>query len=199
MNFHQIKLKISAASFSQFPTEDIPHIVFAGRSNAGKSSLINKILNRKNFARTSAKPGKTATINFYELDGKAYLADLPGYGFASVSKQEQEKWGVFINDYLTTCEKIAVLFLLADIRHKPSREDKVMCEFLKSKGISFIIIATKSDKISAGKVGEQVLMIANEFQISQEYIIPFSTVTGQNVEKVKEIIEELGEAEEEKV
>ncbi len=189
MNFHKVELVISAVKKSQFVGGDLPEIVFAGRSNVGKSSLINKVLNRKNFARTSSTPGKTATINYYLLDGCVHLVALPGYGIAKVSKEKKRTWGVFIEDYFKFSENIALVFSLVDIRHDPSADDMDMVGFLKASGLPFVVIATKSDKLSKTAAGESLVNIRKKLELSDETpVIAFSAKTGQGRDEIIEII-----------
>ena len=150
MNFQNVEFLISAASKENFPTKRLPEIAFAGKSNVGKSSLINALMNRKALARTSAQPGKTQTINFYNINKELYYVDLPGYGYAKVSQTEKEKWGKMIENYLHKSKMLKCVFLLVDIRHEPSAEDKEMGMFLRQAGIPFTVVATKADKISRG-------------------------------------------------
>ncbi|MBQ3379409.1 MAG: YihA family ribosome biogenesis GTP-binding protein [Clostridia bacterium] len=192
MNFHKVELAISAAHKSQFIKSGLPEIVFAGRSNVGKSSLINKVLNRKNFARTSSTPGKTATINYYLLDGKVYLVDLPGYGFAKVSKEKKRTWGVFIEDYFRLSKNIELVFSLVDIRHDPTNDDIAMAEFLKAAEIPFMVVATKADKLSKTAASESVANIREKLALSEDTeVISFSAKTGQGCKEIVDIINEF--------
>lgn len=189
MNLHNVKLAISAASRAQFLNAGRPELVFVGRSNVGKSSLINKVLNRRNFARTSSTPGKTATINYFDVDGKIYLVDLPGYGYAKVSKDRQKTWGKFIEDYFKYSKDIALVFSLIDIRHNPTKDDIMMVEYLKSMGFPFIVIATKADKISKKAVEESIQNIRACLNLSEEtHTIAFSASSGQGREEILSII-----------
>ena len=175
---------------SKLPENLLPEFAFAGRSNVGKSSLINKLVNRKALARTSSQPGKTQTINFFLLNGEFYFVDLPGYGYAKVSKELQAKWGKMIERYLTRSRQLKMIFLLVDIRHEPSAGDKQMYEWVKSNEIPAVIIATKADKISRSQLQKQLAMIRKELGGAKETIIPFSKETGQGVDDVYKVMEE---------
>ena len=175
---------------SKLPENLLPEFAFAGRSNVGKSSLINKLVNRKALARTSSQPGKTQTINFFLLNGEFYFVDLPGYGYAKVSKELQAKWGKMIERYLTRSRQLKIIFLLVDIRHEPSAGDKQMYEWVKSNEIPAVIIATKADKISRSQLQKQLAMIRKELGGAKETIIPFSKETGQGYDEVWKVMEE---------
>ena len=180
LNTHNADLLLSATNKSHYPQDDIPEIAMAGRSNVGKSSFINGILNRKNLARTSSKPGKTQLLNFFDIDGQLRFVDVPGYGYAKVSKKEREKWGKMIEEYLTTRENLKAVVSLVDIRHEPSEDDLMMYEFLKHYNIPTLVIATKADKIPRGK-WQQHEKVAKETLrlISDDELIIFSAETGQ--------------------
>ena len=151
INTHNAEILLSAANKSHYPEDELPEIALAGRSNVGKSSFINTMLNRKNLARTSGKPGKTQLLNFFNIDDKMRFVDVPGYGYARVSKKEREKWGRMIEEYLTTRENLRAVVSLVDLRHDPTADDVQMYEFLKYYEIPVIIVATKADKIPRGK------------------------------------------------
>ena len=151
INTHNADILLSAANKSHYPQDEIPEVALAGRSNVGKSSFINTLLNRKNLARTSGKPGKTQLLNFFNIDDKLRLVDVPGYGYARVSKKEREKWGRMIEEYLTSRENLKAVVSLVDFRHEPSADDVQMYEFLKYYEIPVILVATKADKIPRGK------------------------------------------------
>ncbi len=169
------KFEISAVSKKQYPSKGIPEIVLAGKSNVGKSSFINTLINRKSLARTSSEPGKTRQINFYNIDEKFYFVDLPGYGYSKMSKQEQEKVGKFIEEYLFSRENIAKILLLLDIRHKPNENDKLMYDYIRSTKRPYLIIANKADKIAITKVDEAVQEIRQSLNLSdKEIVLPFS-------------------------
>lgn len=178
MNLNKTSLVISAVNKSQYPQTNLREIALVGRSNVGKSSLINTIINRKNFARTSSSPGKTRTINFYDVDGKLFLVDLPGYGYANISKSQQEKWGEMIEGYLKTRENIACIILIIDIRHEPSKQDVQMYEWLKYFGYKTIIVCTKSDKVSKSEANRNINTIKKNLGLGEnDTIIKFSSQT----------------------
>ena len=190
MNLNNVELLISAVKRAQYPDNKLPEIAFAGRSNVGKSSLINKILNRKSLARVSAKPGKTATINFYNIDKTMNIVDLPGYGFARVSPQEKKKWGLMIDEYLKTRENLKQVILLVDSRHKPTVDDKVMINFIRNVCDRCVVVATKFDKLKKSEQQKNLMTIINELQLDgDDIIIPFSTVTGVGREEFWEYVE----------
>lgn len=184
INTHNADILLSAANKSHYPQDDIPEVALAGRSNVGKSSFINTLLNRKNLARTSGKPGKTQLLNFFNIDDKLRLVDVPGYGYASVSKKEREKWGRMIEEYLTSRENLKAVVSLVDFRHEPSADDVQMYEFLKYYEIPVILVATKADKIPRGKWNKHESMIKKklDFDTSDSFII-FSSVTKEGLEK----------------
>lgn len=184
INTHNADILLSAANKSHYPQDDIPEVALAGRSNVGKSSFINTLLNRKNLARTSGKPGKTQLLNFFNIDDKLRLVDVPGYGYARVSKKEREKWGRMIEEYLTSRENLKAVVSLVDFRHEPSADDVQMYEFLKYYDIPVILVVTKADKIPRGKWNKHESMIKKklDFDTSDSFII-FSSVTKEGLEK----------------
>ena len=184
INTHNADILLSAANKSHYPQDDIPEVALAGRSNVGKSSFINTLLNRKNLARTSGKPGKTQLLNFFNVDDKLRLVDVPGYGYARVSKKEREKWGRMIEEYLTSRENLKAVVSLVDFRHETSADDVQMYEFLKYYEIPVILVATKADKIPRGKWNKHESMIKKklDFDTSDSFII-FSSVTKEGLEK----------------
>lgn len=170
------EFKISAVSPTQYPNDDLPQIVLVGKSNVGKSSFINTMVNRKKLARTSSEPGKTRQINFYNMDNKFYFVDLPGYGYSKMSKQEQVKVGGFIEEYLNTSKNIALVIFLIDIRHLPSENDKLMYRYIIDSERPCIIIANKADKIAVTKVDNQVKTLQNTLNPLKDLsFIPFSS------------------------
>jgi GTP-binding protein len=194
MNLNNASLLISAVKESQYPKTKMPEVAFAGRSNVGKSSFINKILNRKNLARTSGKPGKTATINFYNIDNTLMLVDLPGYGYAEVSKAEKEKWAEMINHYLYTRENLMTTFLVVDSRHKPSADDLKMYEFLKDNQGCVIVIATKVDKVKKSELEKNLELIKTSLSLDEDdVLIPFSAEKGVGVEDAWEVLYDVVE------
>lgn len=192
MNLHNADIKVSAVSPSQYPKTNYPEFAFAGRSNVGKSSLINKLLNRKALARVSSTPGKTITINFYNVDDTIFLVDLPGYGYASRSKSEIKKWGAMIETYLNGRQQIYQVFLLVDSRHKPTDNDKMMLEWIRNYQESVVVIATKSDKLSKRQLEENLNMIYSELSLTDDdVLVPFSTKNDEGKYTVWDIIELL--------
>ena len=181
---------------SKLPENGQIEVAFAGKSNVGKSSLINGLMNRKSLARTSSAPGKTQTINFYNVNDAMYLVDLPGYGYAKTSASEKEKWGKMIENYLHTSKKLQAVFLLIDIRHDPSANDKQMYDWVLHNGFSPIIIATKLDKIKRSQVQKQVKAIKQGLQVEKgTLVIPFSAETKQGREEIWSVIEGFLDAE----
>ncbi len=177
---------------SKLPENTRPEVAFAGKSNVGKSSLINALMQRKALARTSAQPGKTQTINFYNINNAMYLVDLPGYGYAKASQSEKEKWGQMIENYLHQSKQLRAVFLLIDIRHAPSANDKQMYDWIVYQGYDPIIIATKLDKINRSQVAKQVKLIRTELGVKPgTQILPFSAQTKQGREEIWELMETL--------
>ena len=175
---------------SKLPKNDKTEYAFAGKSNVGKSSLINALMNRKSLARTSSTPGKTQTINFYNINGEFYFVDLPGYGFAKVSKTEQAKWGKMIEDYLEGSPKLKEVFLLVDIRHEAGANDAMMYNWIIEKGYTPIIIATKSDKIKRSQLQKQLKLVRTSLGADESAtIIPFSSVTKDGRDEIYKILE----------
>ena len=174
---------------SILPENQMPEVAFAGKSNVGKSSLINGLLNRKSLARTSQEPGKTQTINFYNVNKELYFVDLPGYGFAKVSKETQEKWGKMIERYLQTSKQLKAVMLLIDIRHEPSANDKNMYDWIVYNGYQPIIIATKLDKINRSQLQKHIKMIKTALHVLPDTtVIPFSAKTKQGRDEILELI-----------
>ena len=174
MIIKNINLETVCGITSKLPENDKPEIAFAGKSNVGKSSLINALMNRKSYARISATPGKTQTINFYNINDEMYLVDLPGYGYAKVSQQEKEKWGKMIERYLHSSKQLRAVFLLIDIRHEPSANDKMMYDWVVSQGYNPIIIATKQDKLKRSQIDKHVRMLRQGLKlVPGTRIIPF--------------------------
>lgn len=190
MKVNQAEIVMSAVSKAQYPDTHLKEIALAGRSNVGKSSFINTLLGRKNLARTSSKPGKTQTLNFYLIENQFYFVDVPGYGYAKVSKKERAKWGKMIDEYLLEREELEVVVSLVDFRHEPSKEDCQMYQFLKYYDIPVIVVATKADKIPRGKWNKHESMIkkALDFDKEDDFII-FSSVTKQGKEEAWQAIE----------
>ncbi|KMK74634.1 ribosome biogenesis GTP-binding protein YihA/YsxC [Alkalihalobacillus pseudalcaliphilus] len=184
MKVTQVELATVAVKPEQYPTTLLPEVALAGRSNVGKSSFINKMINRKALARTSGRPGKTQTLNFYMVNELLYFVDVPGYGFAKVSKKEREAWGKMIETYLQSREPLKAVIQLIDLRHKPSEDDKLMYNWLKHFGIPVIIVATKSDKIPKGKWQKHQKVIEKELEKDpSDPVVLFSSETGQGKEE----------------
>ncbi len=192
MKIRSAEIVMSAVKKEQYPQKNIPEIAFAGRSNVGKSSTMNKLLNRKKLARTSATPGKTQTINFYEINNQFYFVDLPGYGYAKVSKKSQEQWGKMIETYLYDRSNLLEVLQLIDIRHIPTKQDQEMYRWIKARGFNGIVVATKLDKISKGQRQKQLSIIRKSLQMTDEAIlIPISTETREGIEELWEIITKI--------
>ncbi len=192
MVIKQVSLETVCGVTSVLPKNTRAEVAFAGKSNVGKSSLINGLMNRKSLARTSAQPGKTQTINFYNVNDTLYLVDLPGYGYAKVSQSEKEKWGKLIERYLHGSKQLRVVFLLVDIRHEPGENDRTMYEWICANGYEPIIIATKLDKIRRSQLSKQLKLIREGLQTRPgTQILPYSAVTKQGREEIWSVIEEL--------
>ena len=192
MVIKNVNLETVCGITSKLPDNELPEIAFAGKSNVGKSSLINALMNRKSYARISAKPGKTQTINFYNINEAVYLVDLPGYGYAKVSEQEKIQWGQLIERYLHGSKQLKAVFLLIDIRHDPSGNDKMMYDWIVAQGYNPIIIATKLDKIKRSQIQKQVKAIKEGLKLQPgTVVIPFSAETKQGREEIWELAEEV--------
>lgn len=189
MNYNKAEFEKSYGISSQLPPSNIPEIVFSGKSNVGKSSLLNKLFNRKQLARTSSVPGKTVTINFFDVDGIKFV-DLPGYGYAKISKQERDRFGELMEGYFQTGRNIKLVVQLVDMRHKPTQDDLGMIDFLNQMEIPYIIVMTKSDKLKVKEYQKRLVESKNELEIAGDVpIIPFSSVKGEGVEQIKAYIE----------
>ena len=185
MKIRSSEIEVSAIRKEQYPKEGLPEIALVGRSNVGKSSATNALLNRRNFARTSQTPGKTRTINFYKINNEFYFVDLPAYGYAKVSKSEKDKWGVIMERYLQDREELCAIFLLVDIRHEPTNDDVMMYEWIKHFGYNCVVIATKADKISRGQYQKHISIIRKKLQLEKdEKVIPLSSSKKTGVEDV---------------
>ena len=195
MKIRSSEITMSAVNKSQYPTDGIPEIAMVGRSNVGKSSSINTLLNRRNFARVSQTPGKTRTINFYLINKEFFFVDLPSYGYAKVSKSEKEKWGAIMERYLKDRKELCAIFLLVDIRHEPSKDDVMMYEWIKYFGYDCVVIATKADKISKGQYQKHISIIRKKLNLEKdEKVIPLSSLKKTGVEDVwNEIINKYNE------
>ena len=184
------RFEISVMNKSQYPKNNLPEIVLAGKSNVGKSSFVNSMINRKSLARTSSAPGKTKQLNFYNMDDKFYFVDLPGYGYSEMSKAEQVKVGASTESYLKSRKNINLIILLIDIRHKPSENDIMMLDFIKHTGKHYIVITSKADKIAKTKVSSCVADIAKILEVPEDLIFAYSSETKLNQETIWEVIEE---------
>jgi len=192
MKVNKVELVISAVRRSQYPADDKPEFLLVGRSNVGKSSFVNTLINRKNLARTSSTPGKTQTINFYLVNDEFYLVDAPGYGYAKLAETQKKKFGLMMEDYLTNRNNLKQVFMLIDFRHKPSTDDKLMYEFLKHYQLPVTIVATKADKVGITKHQTQRSIILNELDlvVGDDFVI-FSNVTKDGKREVTEKIERI--------
>ena len=183
VNVHKAEFLLSAVKKEHYPVTSMPEVAFIGRSNVGKSSMINKILGRNNFARVSQKPGKTVTINFYNIDNKIMLVDLPGYGYASASHGERKNMTNIIGDYLSERRQLMQVILLVDCRHKPSVDDKAMAQAIKSSGGQMVVFATKADKLGKVALEKNLEMIVEELDLEEgDILIPFSTQNSEGAE-----------------
>lgn len=191
MQIKNPKFEISAVNPKQYPNNELPEIILVGKSNVGKSSFINTMINRKNLARTSSQPGKTRQINFYNIDDKFYFVDLPGYGYSKMSKTEQEKVGHFTENYLVKRNNISLIIFLIDIRHKPTSNDILMYNYILKSNLPFIVLANKADKIAPTKVNSYVEDLKHELGISFSIILPFSSLNKAYTEIVWNKIDEL--------
>lgn len=195
MVIKKVALETVCGVTSKLPENIHPEVAFAGKSNVGKSSLINALMNRKSLARTSAQPGKTQTINYYNINDAIYFVDLPGYGYARANENVKAQWGKMIEDYLHRSKQLKAVFLLIDIRHKPSENDCIMYDWVKRNGYDPIIIATKLDKINRSQIQKQVKLIRTTLEADKEtIIIPFSATSKQGREEIYEIIDSIIEA-----
>lgn len=188
MNFNKAEFEKAFGLSAQLPIADKPEITFAGRSNVGKSSLLNKLFNRKNLARVSSVPGKTVTVNFYNVDGERFV-DLPGYGYAKIPKAEKQRFAELMEGYFQSGRDIRLVVQLIDMRHKPTADDMAMISFLKQFEIPFAVVLTKSDKLKKKEYTSQKELIINELGNPEYPVIPFSSVTGKGVEEIKCVIE----------
>ncbi|MHA8109973.1 ribosome biogenesis GTP-binding protein YihA/YsxC [Lactobacillaceae bacterium Melli_B4] len=189
MDVHNVKLLISAVSPAQYPKTRYPEIALVGRSNVGKSSLTNTLINRKNYAHTSNQPGKTQTLNFYEVEDALYFVDVPGYGYARVSKAEREKWGTMIETYLTQRPQLKGVIMLVDGRHDLTQDDRQMAEWLAYFDVPRLVVATKMDKIAGGKWNKQASMIHKAIDVDNDDLIMFSAKTKQGKDQIWQWIE----------
>ncbi len=192
MVIRSVNLETVCGITSRLPDNEKPEVAFAGKSNVGKSSLINALMNRKSYARISATPGKTQTINFYNINDEMYLVDLPGYGYAKVSEKEKEQWGKLVERYLHGSSRLKAVFLLIDIRHDPSDNDRMMYEWILDKGFQPILILTKLDKLKRSQVQKQIKLVKDGLHlVPGTRVIPFSAVTKQGRDEIWEAAEEF--------
>lgn len=197
MNYNNAEFCASYGTFAQIPSSERIEIAFAGRSNVGKSTLINKLFNRKNLARVSSVPGKTATINFYGLEN-VYFVDLPGYGYAKVSKSEKERWSSLIEGYLNSDRDIRLVFQLIDMRHAPTADDIHMINFMVEAELPFVVVLTKADKLKKTEREKRMKAFETEIPYFDEiHVIPFSSQTFEGVEELKQIIDDIAADDEE--
>lgn len=190
MKINSAEIVISAVSQKQYPTDQLPEIALAGRSNVGKSSFINKVINRRNLVRTSSKPGKTQTLNFYKINHLFYFVDVPGYGYAKVSKTERAKWGPMLEEYFESRDILKLVVLITDIRHEPTKDDVNMYQFLKHFDLPVLVIATKLDKIPKGKKTAFLNRSAKTLGLDKnDVILPFSSETAEGKDDVWRILE----------
>ena len=195
MNLQIAEFVTSITGLNRLPADGLPQIVFSGKSNVGKSSVINRVLNRKNFARVGETPGKTVHINFFRIDGKAYFVDLPGYGYAKVPKAEKERWGKLMEQYFSAPERIDLGVLIVDARHKPTADDCTMAEYFKSSGRPFVVVANKLDKLKKSELEPNMVLIRQTLALPEgTKLIPFSAEKGTGRDElVKEIFAACGE------
>ncbi len=191
MNYNKVEFEAAFGTLKQIPQSDLPEIVFAGRSNVGKSSMLNRIFNRKNLARVSSMPGKTITINFFKVENAVRIVDLPGYGYAKVAKGEKRRWAEMMEGYFQSPRNIKLVVQLVDMRHKPSEDDYIMMRFLQDAGLPFIVAATKSDKLNKTQYNERKNALREELAEFGDNItiLPFSSEKGEGTEELKKIIE----------
>lgn len=190
MVIKNVSLEIVCGVTSKIPQGNLPEVAFAGKSNVGKSSLINGLMNRKSLARTSSQPGKTQTINYYNINGEMYFVDLPGYGYATANEKVKAQWGKMIEDYLHQSKQLCTVFLLVDIRHAPSENDRIMYDWILRQGYQPVIIATKLDKIKRSQVSKQVKLICDTLKTQKDtVVIPYSALSKQGREEIYELLD----------
>ena len=190
MNYQKVEFKLSAASAAQFPRDGIPQIAFAGKSNVGKSSVINRVLQRKNYAYTGSSPGKTIHINYFLVDQRAYLVDLPGYGYAKVSQREKERWGRLMESYFAARELITLGILIVDARHAPTRNDVTMASWFQQTGCPFVVVANKLDKLKKREVEPNLACIRDTLSLEEgTMLLPFSAEKGTGRDQLVGLIE----------
>ena len=189
INFQQAEFIRSATAPKDFPRDGLPQVAFAGRSNVGKSSVINRLLNRKNFARVGATPGKTTQINYFRIDGKIYFTDLPGYGYAKVSKEERDRWGRLMEDYFADRELMTFGAMIVDARHKPTADDCTMAQWYRDAGCPFVVVANKLDKLKKREIESNLLTIRETLELDDSVkLIPFSAEKGEGKQELLDLI-----------
>ena len=194
MVIRNVNLETVCGVTSKLPENTLPEFAFAGKSNVGKSSLINGLMNRKSLARTSSSPGKTQTINYYNINNEMYFVDLPGYGYATANEKVKATWGKMIEDYLHQSKQIRAVFLLVDIRHAPSENDRIMYDWILDRGYQPVIIATKLDKIKRSQVAKQLKLICDTLDVADDtVVIPYSSLNKQGREEIYELLDKLAE------
>ena len=192
INFNRAEFVLSAVNAANFVRDGRPQVTFAGRSNVGKSSVINRILNRKNFARVGATPGKTTQINYFRIDDKIYFTDLPGYGYAKVSKGERDRWGMLMERYFAEPGLVTVGVLIVDSRHKPTADDVTMCDYFKSTGCPLIVVANKWDKLKKSEIEPNIASVRETLELDDSVtVIPFSAEKGTGKTELISAIEQL--------
>lgn len=192
MNYQNVKFKLSAAKADQFPRDGIPQIAFAGKSNVGKSSVINRVLQRKNLAFVGSSPGKTIHINYFLVDDTAYLVDLPGYGYAKVSRSEKERWSRLMESYFALPELITLGILIVDVRHAPTQNDVIMANWFQQTSCPFVVVANKLDKLKKSQISSNIDLIRQDLSLSDDTILlPFSAEKGTNRDELIGIIEHV--------
>lgn len=184
VNLHNAEFIISAASPKDFPKNQLPQIIFAGKSNVGKSSVINCLLNRKNFARVGASPGKTTHINFFMIDKRLYLVDLPGYGYAKVSQAERKRWGKLIDEYFSQEKSVDLGIFIVDARHKPTADDQIMANWFQQTGVPYCVVANKADKLKKSQYDAAISLIAETLGIDKDAVVLFSAEKGQGKDEL---------------
>ncbi len=194
MVIRNVNLETVCGVTSKLPENTLPEFAFAGKSNVGKSSLINGLMNRKSLARTSSSPGKTQTINYYNINNEMYFVDLPGYGYATANEKVKATWGKMIEDYLHQSKQIHAVFLLVDIRHAPSENDRIMYDWILDRGYQPVIIATKLDKIKRSQVAKQLKLICDTLDVADDtVVIPYSSLNKQGREEIYELLDKMAE------
>lgn len=193
MKIESAKFIKSGTELEHYPEDNLPEIVLAGRSNVGKSSFINSVLNRKNIAHISSKPGKTQTLNFYLVNEKFYFVDVPGYGYAKVSKSDREAFGIMIETYLKQREQLKLVILLVDFRHEPSKDDVAMYQFLSGYNIPCIVVGTKADKVTKNQRRKHEKIILKALELDEDMFLPYSSETKENIEEIYDLLEQIVE------